>query len=74
MNDKEQERIVEAHPEKCFACLNCQMRCSLRLYDSFNPLKAAIQIKNSIDGPIEILFTDSCENCGTCAMYCGASG
>ena len=60
---------VMADAEKCFACLSCQLRCSLLLEGTFNPTKAAIKIKRS-NGLIEIRFTDSCKDCGACAKYC----
>ena len=66
-------RVFEiiVHPERCTACLTCQLRCSLRLTQSANPSKAAITIDNrDISVGSHITFTAECDDCALCARYC----
>lgn len=61
---------IKADSANCYACLCCQLRCSLTLENEFNLSKSAIRINNPIDGPFEIEFLDNCVTCGICARYC----
>ena len=62
---------IAVYPEKCVGCLICQLRCSLRFTDSFNPARAKILINMASDMlGAEITFTDECDLCGICARNC----
>jgi ferredoxin len=62
---------IEVYPENCVGCLICQLRCSLRFTDSFNPAQAKIIINMASDiVGAEIVFTDECDLCGICARNC----
>ncbi|HDM76627.1 MAG TPA: hypothetical protein ENG51_09175 [Deltaproteobacteria bacterium] len=62
---------ILVHPEKCVGCLICQLRCSLRLTNSFNPARAAILIdRSSNELGASITFTDACDGCAICARNC----
>ena len=59
---------IEVHPEKCTGCLICQLCCSLIHHKTFNPSMARILVRLTDDS--EIIFTDDCDKCGTCARFC----
>jgi electron transport complex protein RnfB len=62
---------IAVHPEKCVGCLICQLRCSMRFTDSFNPSRAKIIINMASDMlGAEIIFTGECDLCGICARNC----
>lgn len=62
---------IIADTDKCAGCMTCELICSFKEGDLFNPLNAAIKI-NRIRGGTEygITFTDECTTCGLCVRYC----
>ncbi|MHA1594391.1 MAG: hypothetical protein ACTSXJ_05620 [Candidatus Baldrarchaeia archaeon] len=60
---------IEVHPEKCTACLLCQLACSFKNSRSFNPHKSYIRILRR-GASIEISFLDGCRKCGECISWC----
>ncbi len=62
---------ILTHPEKCVLCTACQLRCSMRLAQMFNPAASAITI-HTRPGRIgaDIAFTPECDSCGICARHC----
>lgn len=68
---KSQKIGMLVYPEKCVGCLLCQLRCSMRLTNTFNPSRAAIRIQMASDKPgADIVFTRECDSCGICARHC----
>ena len=62
---------ITADARKCAGCLICQMVCSLKLEDEFNPSKAQVSIIYGDDcTPYEIVFKEGCILCGECETYC----
>jgi len=62
---------ILVYPEKCVVCRICQMRCSLRLTKSFNPIRAAILVDSVSRGlGANITFSRLCDDCGICARHC----
>jgi len=57
---------------KCFGCLICESRCSLRFEKAFNPSRSAIQVRRLVgeDNEYAITVTDKCDNCGICVRFC----
>lgn len=71
VNRKDRGFDILVYPEKCVVCLICQLRCSLRLTNSFNPARAAILINGATSGlGAGITFTQECDSCGICARHC----
>ena len=66
--------VIVVDQTKCRRCLICQLVCSLRYHQALNPAKARIQIglpaRNVDECTTEITFTDECNDCGLCAVYC----
>lgn len=62
---------IIADTNKCVGCITCELICSFKERNLFNPLKAAIKI-DRIRGGAEygIAFTDECNDCGLCVRYC----
>ena len=62
---------IEVVAEKCCACFVCQLRCSFRLVGAFNLAQAALTIERRY-GQVgsEITFTEECDGCTLCAVYC----
>jgi ferredoxin len=69
-----QEKVspIVADESKCAGCLVCELRCSLKSEQAFNPGRAVIRIRRRIGGenPFAIAFTETCDQCGLCARYC----
>jgi len=65
---------IIADPAECRRCLICQMVCSLRFYNTFNPAKSRIKIgtilRQGTRYTTEVSFTDDCNKCGLCVRYC----
>ena len=61
---------IETNPEKCTGCLICQFQCSNLYHKEFNVSKARISIVKSPYDTQNIIFTEECTNCGTCAKFC----
>ena len=63
-NGKRQVFEIVVHAEKCTGCLMCQLRCSFRLTDTFNPARSAILIDRASTGlGAKISFTEECDLC-----------
>ncbi len=64
--------VIAAEPSKCAGCIICELRCSLRFENAFNPARSAIIITRLASGDYEyeISFTEKCDGCGICARYC----
>jgi Fe-S-cluster-containing hydrogenase component 2 len=60
---------IEVVPEKCTGCLRCQLACSERYTQSFNPSAARIHV-DLHGAECDISFTPECDACGTCAENC----
>lgn len=62
---------IIADMNRCAGCITCELICSFKDGNLFNPLKAAIKV-DKIRGGAEygIVFTDECNNCGLCVRYC----
>jgi anaerobic carbon-monoxide dehydrogenase iron sulfur subunit len=59
------------YPEKCTGCRTCQVMCSVRNTDEFNPLKSYITItRDHGKRTTAIEFTGDCTGCGYCARFC----
>lgn len=68
---KSKRQPIQVAPEKCAACLICQLRCSLRFLGMPDPHRAYIRIARATDRiGSDISFTDECDNCGICAEFC----
>jgi carbon-monoxide dehydrogenase iron sulfur subunit len=62
---------ILVYPEKCTGCRTCQVRCSIRQLDEFNPFKSYIIIaRDHGKRTTSLNFTDDCTWCGYCARYC----
>jgi len=57
-------------PVKCVGCLMCELRCSYRWDEKFNPMKAAIEVIPRFHKANDICFTEKCDQCGLCARFC----
>jgi ferredoxin len=55
---------------KCTSCLTCSLYCSFVVQGIFNPMKAQVRVRTSLEEANSISFTDDCDNCGICARYC----
>jgi len=57
---------------KCAGCRTCELRCSFRYQQAFNPSRANIGIHRLVGADTEyaISFTSDCDDCGICARYC----
>ena len=63
---------IFSYPDRCAGCLICMLRCSLRFEGIFKLSASRIKIKKLVNRPeeFEIFFTEDCDACGICAMYC----
>jgi ferredoxin len=62
---------IQAYPEKCTGCRTCQVMCSIRNLEEFNPLKSYIIVARDHGIRTTFLnFTDDCTWCGYCARFC----
>lgn len=63
---------ISSDNSKCTGCLICELRCSARFEDNFNPAKAMIKIRRNVRACNEynISFDEKCDNCGICARFC----
>ena len=73
MVTSEKKRVgILIKPELCTGCRVCQMECSFRYHNLFNPALANIKIletpKNGIS--YSITYTDECLDCNTCVEAC----
>lgn len=65
------ESPILAYPEKCTGCRTCQVMCSVRNLDEFNPLKSYILVTRDHGvRTTSIKFTDDCTRCGYCVRFC----
>jgi NAD-dependent dihydropyrimidine dehydrogenase PreA subunit len=73
MSNQSKPSII-ADPVECRECLVCQLVCSLRYMNTFNPAKARIRIGKLLQqGTVfkrKISFTNDCNGCGLCVKYC----
>ena len=68
---KGKEFPLLAYPEKCTGCRTCQVMCSIRYLDEFNPFKSYIIVTRDHGIRTTSLdFTDDCTGCGYCARFC----
>jgi carbon-monoxide dehydrogenase iron sulfur subunit len=68
--DKKEFPIL-VYPEKCTGCRMCQMRCSIRNLDEFNPFKSYITIvRDHGKRTLSLNFANECTWCGYCARFC----
>jgi ferredoxin len=68
---KARECPILVYPEKCAGCRMCQVTCSIRYLDEFNPLRSFIVITRDHGARTSsIKFTDDCTWCGQCARFC----
>lgn len=71
MADQKRGYSIRIEPKECVSCLVCQMRCSLRYFEEFNPFRAFISVQWPQDGIAnEVRFTEGCTYCGVCARHC----
>ena len=71
INRKDRVFDILVYSEKCVGCLICQLRCSMRFTNGFNPARAAILINTASDRlGADITFTEECDLCGICARHC----
>lgn len=63
---------IDIDASHCAGCRTCELRCSLRLEQAFNPGQARIKVRRLVNQPNEfgVFFTDECDACGICARYC----
>ncbi len=63
---------VRADEARCYGCLTCEMRCSLRFEKGFNRERSQIRVRRLVGQPSEyaIAFSERCDNCGICVRYC----
>ncbi len=62
---------ILVYPEKCTGCRTCQVMCSIRYLDEFNPFKSYIIVTRDHGIRTTSLdFTDDCTWCGYCARFC----
>ena len=61
---------ITVDARKCVGCLTCCFYCSLVHQGLFSPMRAYVKVLNSYEEPNTIFFTDDCDDCGTCALYC----
>jgi ferredoxin len=63
---------ITVRASKCTGCLVCELRCSFRFEKTFNPAKAAIQVRRQVSSASEykIGFTEKCDRCGLCVRFC----
>jgi NAD-dependent dihydropyrimidine dehydrogenase PreA subunit len=58
-------------PDKCSGCYTCQVRCSMRLTRVASSSRSAIiidRVPNTTGSTIT--FTDECDLCTICALFC----
>lgn len=57
---------------RCFGCLVCELRCSLRFEKAFNPSQSAIQVRRQVGGLTEYTLSliEKCDSCGICVRFC----
>jgi Fe-S-cluster-containing dehydrogenase component len=62
---------VVADWSQCRGCQVCQLICSFRRDQAFNPTRAAVQV-GRLGGETEfgVTFTADCDRCGSCVKYC----
>jgi len=62
---------IQTIPEMCSGCRMCQLACTMAWTRSYNPAQSRILI-DDVDAtkPVNITFTDECNDCGICVRYC----
>ena len=62
---------IQTIPEMCSGCRMCQLACTMAWTRSYNPAQSRILI-DDVDAtkPVNITFTDECDDCGICVRYC----
>lgn len=68
VKNKKIEIII--NEEKCSGCILCMLWCSYTHYKIFNPSKANLEIKDRYGLAPEIIFLDTCVQCGQCVQKC----
>ncbi|MEM4445741.1 MAG: hypothetical protein QW461_00345 [Candidatus Jordarchaeales archaeon] len=63
------ETPIEVHPEKCTACLSCQLACSFKNYGFFSPSKSMIKVSR-LGTKVSIEFLPGCKGCFECVKWC----
>jgi len=61
---------ITVDASKCVGCLTCCSSCSLVHLGLFSPMRAYLRVSNPYKEPTSIFFTDDCDDCGVCALYC----
>ena len=72
MGEKKKTRFkeIKTYPEKCSACISCQLACSFAYAKSFNPFKSRIILNYVGDIERKIAFSEECIKCGNCVDHC----
>lgn len=72
MGEEKKGQPIQVFSDHCAGCLICELRCSLRFEEAFNPSKARIKVLRLVDADTEyaVTFDDDCDNCGICARHC----
>ena len=69
----EENRVYDllVDSDKCCGCYTCQFRCSLRLTKLSAPAETAIIIERAPNQVGSVIsFTDQCDVCTICALFC----
>ncbi|HWR55261.1 MAG TPA: hypothetical protein VN462_02030 [Negativicutes bacterium] len=70
MADQE-KKAIHVDERKCVGCLTCQLYCSYRKSQSFNPAVANIKVDRMPQGyGHTILFGPGCDGCLLCVRNC----
>ncbi len=72
MKEERKGPPIDVLSENCTGCLTCELRCSLRFEEAFNPIKARIHVRRLVGADTEyaVTFADDCDNCGICVRHC----
>ena len=72
MSSSKKGRPIKIDESLCTGCLICELHCSLRSENAFNPAKARISIKRQVESEKEfaISINSECDNCGICVINC----
>ena len=65
-------REIVADATQCSGCLTCMLRCSFHKGGEFNLSRSKIKVRKLVgaENEFEITFTQDCDACGVCAVYC----
>ena len=71
MNSPEEVQI-SVKPELCTGCLVCQLNCSFKYNQIFNPAQARLRVLMTPKKGMsyQVSYKDDCVKCGTCARSC----